>query len=160
LALRVPARGNSTTCPSCRFRTRKNRRRDLFHCVECGHTDDADHVGALAAKRHGEDLYAEGLAAWEKQCSEAEVARERRKAAAKKRGLATAEKWRRKREAEATGHLEERRRETSSEKQGSSIRGAQSPAARIPSGFAPIRDRTCGGAPENVGGSPPAEENS
>ncbi len=154
-AIGVPARGNSTTCPSCRFRSRENRRGDVFACVECGLVDDADHVGALAVKRLGEERLAESVAVWRQQCEDDQARRERRKAAAKRRGDATAEKWRRKRAASASAKGES----TDDERQDTSSTGAQSPAARIPSGSAPIRDSSVGRAPENVGGQPPAEEN-
>jgi hypothetical protein len=153
-AVRVPAWGNSTTCPACRTRNRKNRRGDLFECVTCRFTADADHVGALAAQRLGEKLLPEAARAWEHECDIANAARERRKAAAKKRGEATAAKWRRKRAVAANAEEATKDRRTND----SSSRGAQSPAARALHGCAPIRDQGVGGAPQNVGAQSPAEE--
>ena len=37
----------SQRCPECCKIDKKNRNGKRFKCVECGHTDDADHVGAL-----------------------------------------------------------------------------------------------------------------
>lgn len=100
LAVAVPGFGNSTTCP-CGHRSRKNRRGAVFRCVLCGFEDDADLVGARAARDKAYDRLAECRAAWERECAQAQARRERRRLAAKKRGAATAAKWRRKKAAAA-----------------------------------------------------------
>jgi hypothetical protein len=146
LAIPVPARGNSTTCLCCGHRSRKNRNGCAFRCVECGHEADADHVGALAAKKHGEAMLAERLTQWQLQCAEDQQKRERRLEAAKRRGAATAEKWRKRREAAFTAQ-EVQGPEPALESNTSS-EGAQLPAARTPSGHAPIRNQPSGGAPD------------
>ncbi|MCO5171830.1 MAG: transposase [Planctomycetes bacterium] len=138
LAIPVPARGNSTTCPQCHHRSRKNRQGCLFSCVQCGHQGDADHVGALAAKRHGEALLDQALVARRHEREEEQRKRERRAEAAKRRGQATKEKWQQRREAAAR---EEVKTDTPRD-------GAQVPAARAPSGHAPFRNPTRGGAPD------------
>jgi len=43
---RVPPQFTSTTCPECGLKDRSNRDKELFHCVRCGFTSDADFVGA------------------------------------------------------------------------------------------------------------------
>lgn len=149
LAIPVPAPGNSTTCPRCQHRSRKNRHGSEFRCVECAYEDDADHVGALAAKKHGEALLGERLAAWNKDCADDATKRERRRAAAKKRGDMTAEKWRKKREQ--ARRVEEVQAETTSatvKTTDTFSKGAQLPAARTPRGSAPIRNQASGGAPD------------
>jgi hypothetical protein len=105
-AVHVPPAGNSTTCPRCRLRSRGNRKGSEFRCLRCAFVDDADHVGALAAKAHGVALLAESARAWKQECAEAEARLKRRRAAAKRRGQATAEKWRKKRAEAATAGKE------------------------------------------------------
>lgn len=149
LAIPVPAPGNSTTCPRCQHRSRKNRQGSAFRCLECAYEDDADHVGALAAKKHGEALLGERLATWDKACADDAAKRERRREAAKKRGDMTAEKWRKKREAalraeEVQAGVTPAIANTTK----SFSKGAQLPAARTPSGSAPIRNQASGGAPD------------
>lgn len=146
LAIPVPARGNSTTCPRCEHRSRKNRRGCSFRCVQCHHEADADHVGALAAKRHGEVMLSEHLAAWDRQCAADQEKRARRVEAAKRRGAETAEKWRKRREAAAAAQ-EVKGAEIGPET-GTSSNGAQLPAARTPRGCAPTRNQPSGGAPD------------
>jgi len=43
---RVPPAYTSTTCPECGLRDRSNRDKELFRCIRCGYTADADFVGA------------------------------------------------------------------------------------------------------------------
>lgn len=172
-AIPVPAAWNSTTCPLCRHRSRQNRRGDLFRCMSCGLVDDADHVGALAIETLGRARLAQCVATSAKEHTDAEAKRERRLAAAKKRGQATAEKWRKKREAAIGSNRKEDDTAKSTQTQDSSSRAAQSPAARTrtpnprsirsaassTSKSVPVRDPACGGVPQNVGGPPPAKEN-
>jgi hypothetical protein len=151
LAIPVPAPGNSTTCPRCQHRSRKNRNGSAFRCVECAYEDDADLVGALAAKKHGEALLGERMAAWNKACADDTAKRERRQAAAKKRGDMTAEKWRKKRD-EALRVEEVQAGVTSAtvNTTESFSKGAQLPAARTPRGSAPIRNQASGSAPDEI----------
>lgn len=161
-AVPVPARGNSTTCTLCGHRSRKNRRGSLFLCLGCGFQDDADHVGAVAAKRRGEELLAGTIEAWQEERQRAEAKREGRRAAARKRGQATAEKWRAKRRAEEA-RQEVRRTATTEEKrpvqQGSAVSGGSDSggaARQLPVESAPVRDPSRGGAPyENPEGGDP-----
>ena len=164
LAVPVPAWGNSITCPRCRNRDKANRSGDVFRCLTCGLMDDADHVGALAAQKHGERLLEDALAASEKERYLAERKIEQRKAAAERRGHATAEKWRKRREQAAKPEARGGGEEVDEESTDSSNRGAQSPAVRTPArthdgGSSPIRDQTRGGAPENARARARAEEN-
>jgi transposase len=48
LLVTVPPSGTSRECPNilCRCASALNRRGELFRCVACGHTEDADGVGA------------------------------------------------------------------------------------------------------------------
>jgi len=48
LGVMVSPRNTSRTCPNvnCRCVSRLNRKGELFRCVRCGHTEDADSVGA------------------------------------------------------------------------------------------------------------------
>lgn len=46
-AVRVNPVYTSQTCPVCEFRSKKNRRGDLFQCKRCGFTEHADVVGAV-----------------------------------------------------------------------------------------------------------------
>jgi len=102
LAVPVPAWGNSTTCPACRHRNRKNRCGSQFLCRKCGYEDNADVVGAQAASRRANDRLPEAFAEWVRERDRAAAQRQRRLEAAVRRGQATAEKWRRK-QAEAGG---------------------------------------------------------
>lgn len=158
LAIPVPAWGNSITCPQCRRRDKANRSGDVFRCVSCGLVDDSDHVGALAAQKHGERLLADALARHEQERYVAEQKVEQRKISAKRRGQATAEKWRKLRERAASTPAREGAA-TERESTELSSRGAQSPAARTRAGSSPIRDQTRGGAPENARAFARAEEN-
>ena len=45
--LLVPPANTSRTCPICRVVSKKSRVGERFRCVACGHTQDADTVGAL-----------------------------------------------------------------------------------------------------------------
>lgn len=157
LAISVPSWWNSVTCPVCRHRSKENRVRNVFRCQGCGHVDDADRVGALAAKARAEGQLLEAIQTDDEERKTAQSKREARKAAAKARGLRTAEKRRRAREAAAAKAASV----ASEEVQGtntndSSSKGAQSPAARTPhEESAPVRDQPCGGAPfENPEGGP------
>ncbi len=164
LAVPVPAWGNSITCPRCRHRNKANRSGDVFRCVTCGLLDDADHVGALAAQKHGERLLSDALVAAEQERYLAATRIEQRKAAAQRRGQATAEKWRKRREQNASPAAREGGEPTQDDSTNSSSRGTQSPAARTRTtsrrkGSSPIRDQNRGGAPENARARARAEEN-
>ncbi len=37
----------SQTCPSCGTIDRKNRNNELFKCISCGYTGDADYVASI-----------------------------------------------------------------------------------------------------------------
>ncbi len=44
----VDPRNTSRTCPECGYIDKRNRpSRDLFKCVQCGHTGSADYIGAI-----------------------------------------------------------------------------------------------------------------
>lgn len=43
----VDPRNTSRTCPACRHCASENRKAEVFKCVNCGHRQDADEVGAL-----------------------------------------------------------------------------------------------------------------
>ena len=43
----VTAAYSSQRCPECSYTDPKNRSGDSFHCLACGYTDHADHVGAV-----------------------------------------------------------------------------------------------------------------
>jgi hypothetical protein len=165
LAIPVPAWGNSTTCPRCRRRDKTNRAGDVFRCQTCSLVDDADHVGALAAQRHGERLLPDAVASFEQERYEAERKIEQRKAAAHRRGQATAEKWRKRRACETSSNATRNAaargggEPATSDSSDSSSRGSQSPAARTRRGSSPFRDQTRGGDPENARGRSRAEEN-
>jgi IS605 OrfB family transposase len=45
--LLVPPANTSRACPICRVVSKKNRIGEHFQCVACGHTQDADTVGAM-----------------------------------------------------------------------------------------------------------------
>jgi hypothetical protein len=95
----VPPRGNSTTCLECGHRARGNRQGCVFRCLTCGFEADADTVGAIASARHGIRLLDGRLQAWTEQCAQDQAQRERRRAAAKRRGEAQAAKHRARRAA-------------------------------------------------------------
>jgi hypothetical protein len=42
----VDPRGTSRTCPACGGEDRRNRKGEMFRCVACDHTGDADFIGA------------------------------------------------------------------------------------------------------------------
>lgn len=157
LAVSVPSFWNSTTCLMCRHRSRANRRGNVFRCQACGHVDDADHVGALAAKDRAEQVLLEWIQRDADERQAAAAKREQRKAAAKARGVRTAEKRRRELAATEAAKASAKEVQTSDSHEPSS-RGAQSPAARTPSEeSAPVRDPSCGGAPsENPEGGHPS----
>ena len=46
LPFAVDSRGTSRTCPVCGKDDRRNRTGEVFRCVACDHTGDADIVGA------------------------------------------------------------------------------------------------------------------
>lgn len=157
LAISVPPFWNSTTCLVCRHRSKANRSGNVFRCQSCGHVDDADHVGALAAKGRAEQVLLEAIQRDTEERQAAGAKREQRKAAAKARGVRTAEKRRREREAaEAAKALA--KEVQASDRHEPSSRGAQSPAARTPSEeSAPVRDRHAVAPPsENPGGGHPS----
>jgi hypothetical protein len=103
LAIPVPPWRNSTTCPECKHWSKRNRRGEAFRCVNCGFSEDADVVGARAARERGWNRLPEAHTDWQRQCAQARALRERRQEAARRRGAATAEAWRLKREAAAGG---------------------------------------------------------
>jgi transposase len=43
----VDPRNTSRTCPSCGKVAKENRRGEVFRCIRCNYTTDADHVGGL-----------------------------------------------------------------------------------------------------------------
>jgi transposase len=149
LAISVPGFWNSVTCPTCGHRSRANRSGPVFRCQDCGHLDDADHVGALAAKTRAEGVLGEAVEADREERATATAKRERRKAAAKQRGERTAEKRRQRAAAEAAQTIDAAGAagRCGTESNDSSSRGAQSPAARTPRESAPVRDQASGGAP-------------
>ena len=52
--IKVDAKNTSRTCPSCNHIAKENRESQaVFHCVACGHQDNADSVGALNVLRRG-----------------------------------------------------------------------------------------------------------
>jgi len=51
--LSVPPQYTSQTCPDCGYIDRLNRRGEKFKCLQCGFSDDADHVGAMNILRRG-----------------------------------------------------------------------------------------------------------
>jgi putative transposase len=57
----VPAAYTSQTCPCCGHVAKENRKTQaLFACVLCGHTANADHVGAINVLERGQRLFACG----------------------------------------------------------------------------------------------------
>jgi putative transposase len=46
LPIAVDPRGTSRTCPECGEEDRRNRNGEMFRCIACDHTSDADFVGA------------------------------------------------------------------------------------------------------------------
>ena len=53
----VPPQFTSQTCPECEHVAKENRRsQSKFCCVECGHSANADHVGAINVLRAGQAL--------------------------------------------------------------------------------------------------------
>ena len=148
LAIPVPGFWNSVTCPTCGHRSRDNRSGSVFLCQGCGHLDDADHVGALAAKARAEGVLGEAVEADREERAAATAKRERRKTAAKRRGELNAEKRRRRAAAQEAQAVEAAGAAgRCNESKDSSSRGAQSPAARTPPESAPVRDQASGGAP-------------
>ena len=53
LLVTVPPAYTSQTCPVCGRIDKRNRVGTCFYCVGCGHTADADHVGAVNIRRLG-----------------------------------------------------------------------------------------------------------
>ncbi|HHR5913963.1 TPA: zinc ribbon domain-containing protein [Providencia alcalifaciens] len=50
----VPPQNTSQTCPCCGHTAKENRQTQAnFECVACGHTENADVVGALNALECG-----------------------------------------------------------------------------------------------------------
>ena len=43
----VNPRDTSRTCPGCGSVARENRRGEVFKCVQCNYSNDADYVGAM-----------------------------------------------------------------------------------------------------------------
>jgi putative transposase len=59
--LAVPAQNTSRTCPHCGHVAKENRKTQAkFECVECGHNDNADVVGAINILERGHRLLACG----------------------------------------------------------------------------------------------------
>jgi IS605 OrfB family transposase len=46
LPVAVDPRGTSRTCPACGEDDRRNRKGEVFRCIACDHTGDADFIGA------------------------------------------------------------------------------------------------------------------
>ena len=60
-ALFVDPKYTSQTCPMCQHKSKGNRETQAhFECVECGYTNNADHVGALNILERGHRLLACG----------------------------------------------------------------------------------------------------
>ena len=53
--LQVDSAYTSQECPVCHHVSRENRNNKVFRCTCCGHTDDADHVGAVNILSRAED---------------------------------------------------------------------------------------------------------
>ena len=52
--LLVDPKYTSQTCPSCRYRSKDNRKTQAhFACIKCGYTNNADLVGAINIERAG-----------------------------------------------------------------------------------------------------------
>lgn len=102
--LAVPVSGwrNSTTCP-CGFWNPRNREGSKFRCRRCGYEDDADLIGARAARNRAHDRLGEILAAWRGKCAAEEAKRDRRREAARRRALAAAGRRREARVANEPG---------------------------------------------------------
>jgi putative transposase len=47
LPVRVDPANTSRICPACGAANKENRKGEVFRCITCNHTADADHVGAL-----------------------------------------------------------------------------------------------------------------
>ena len=57
----VPPRNTSRTCPCCGHISAENRKTQaLFACIKCGHTANADHVGAVNVLAAGHAVLARG----------------------------------------------------------------------------------------------------
>lgn len=154
LALSVPGWGNSTTCPGCSFRSRRNRNGSLFRCGRCGLVDDADHVGALAAKQRGESCIKTNAERYQLEQAREQARREARHEFAALRAKKTAEKWRSQRERTAAVVKEEESSIGANIKlvqHGSAVSGGSGP-----DGPAPVQDPSGGGASiENAQGECP-----
>ena len=51
----VPPEYTSQVCPVCSYLGKENRNGKTFHCICCGFTDDADHVGAVNIRMRSVD---------------------------------------------------------------------------------------------------------
>jgi putative transposase len=59
--LAVPAQNTSRTCPCCGHVAKENRETQAkFECVQCGHNNNADVVGAINILERGYRLFACG----------------------------------------------------------------------------------------------------
>jgi putative transposase len=59
--LAVPARNTSRTCPYCGHVAKENRKTQAkFECIQCGHNNNADVVGAINILERGHRLFACG----------------------------------------------------------------------------------------------------
>lgn len=57
----VPPKNTSRTCPCCGHISAENRKTQaLFACIKCGHTANADHVGAINVLAAGHAVMACG----------------------------------------------------------------------------------------------------
>ena len=55
----VPPQNTSRTCPCCGYTAKENRQTQAdFECVECGHTENADAVGAINVLKRGQAIQA------------------------------------------------------------------------------------------------------
>lgn len=78
----VPPQNTSRTCPSCEHVSKDNRTTQAkFECVECGHTNNADLVGALNVLARGHRVLACGEAPEVRASIKQEPAEEIQKAA-------------------------------------------------------------------------------
>lgn len=45
----------SQTCPSCKYKNKKNRNKEVFKCLQCGYENHADRVGAINGKEQAKN---------------------------------------------------------------------------------------------------------
>lgn len=66
LLVAVPPKDTSRECPACRRVSALNRTGELFQCVDCRHTEDADSVGAGNIRSRTLEILAQRRARFEK----------------------------------------------------------------------------------------------